>query len=90
MKTTAILVTAAMIILGIYDACAVSFGTVDSSISRYLQFVIFKSPIFTFGLGAIFGHVALYLKPKWYNSELLILNLVKPLIESGIVKKRKR
>lgn len=68
-----------MIFLGIYDAIVVSFfGGVDASISRFLQDTMFASPVFSFGLGAIFGHVALYMRPKWKNAENALM-IVKDL-----------
>ncbi len=83
MKTTAILLTVTMITLGIYDAYVVTFSGVDASISRYLQQTMFSSPIFSFGLGAIFGHVALYFKPRWKNPELIVAQMSKRLVETN-------
>lgn len=63
MKVTALFCTIIMIIVGIYDAIAVSVGGIDASVSRFLQNTAFDSPAFVFMMGFVAGHVFGYMKP---------------------------
>ena len=63
MKTTALFCTAITITLGVYDAYMVTFYGVEASISQYLQNTAIDSPIFSFAIGFICGHVFGYMKP---------------------------
>lgn len=63
MKTSALVCTIFMIVLGIYDAIMVTFWGVDSSISRFVQNTSFDSPFFSFGCGFLAGHFFGYMKP---------------------------
>lgn len=85
MKVTGIVCTAAMIILGIYDLIVVIEHGVGCSISRFMQESMFASPLVNGAIFFILGHWLGYMPPKWYQSELLISHLVKPLIETGVV-----
>ena len=61
---TAMIVTACVIILGIYDLIAVATGGVVSSISRFLQDAGFRAPALVFSIGFICGHIFGYMPPK--------------------------
>jgi hypothetical protein len=63
MKLTALFCTAVTIVLGVYDAYMVTFYGVEASISRYLQNTAIDSPVFSFSIGFICGHVFGYMKP---------------------------
>ena len=73
--------TTVMIILGIYDLIIVNTHGPDASISRFMQESMFNSPVFVFGLGALFGHFVLYFRPKWKDSELMIAEMTDRLDE---------
>lgn len=73
--------TTAMIVLGIYDLIVVNTHGPDASISRFMQESMFNSPVFVFGLGALFGHFVLYFRPKWKDTELLIDEMAERLEE---------
>lgn len=65
MTKTALVVTIAVITLGIYDlVVVVFFGGVEQSISRFLQDTAFEAPVVTFTFGFICGHVFGYMKPS--------------------------
>jgi hypothetical protein len=64
MTRTAILVTGAVITLGIYDLVIVATNGVDQSISRFLQDTAFGSPLITFVFGFVAGHIFGYMKPS--------------------------
>lgn len=64
MSRTAILVTGAVITLGIYDLVIVATNGVNQSISRFLQDTAFGSPLITFTFGFVAGHVFGYMKPS--------------------------
>ena len=72
MTTTGILVIAAFITLGIYDLIVVLRKGVGCSISRYLQRSALKSPIFTFCIGAVAGHIFGYMAPEVPTKEELL------------------
>jgi hypothetical protein len=63
MTLTAKVVTACIIILGIYDLFAVSFGGEITTISWYMQCSGFDAPFVVFTVGFIAGHIFGYLKP---------------------------
>ena len=73
--------TTAMIILGIYDLIIVNTHGPDASISRFMQESMFNSPVFVFGLGALFGHFVLYFRPKWKDNEVVIQEMIDRLKE---------
>lgn len=54
--------------LGVYDAYMVTFYGVEASISKYLQNTAIDSPIFSFAMGFICGHVFGYMKPTGERS----------------------
>lgn len=84
--------TTAMIVLGIYDLIVVNTHGPDASISRFMQESMFSSPVFSFGLGSLFGHFVLYFRPKWKDSELLISEMahrLEELKEISFCKERK-
>jgi hypothetical protein len=58
------IITAAIIILGVYDLFVAFWGGLDSSISRAMQDAGFKSPTIPFVLGYICGHWFGYMKPN--------------------------
>lgn len=62
MSTTALVTTAVIIILGIYDLVCVVRG-IDSSVSVFLVNVGFRSPMVVFAFGFVAGHLFGYLKP---------------------------
>lgn len=78
--------TTAMIVLGIYDLIVVNTHGPDASISRFMQESMFNSPVFVFGLGALFGHFILYFRPKWKDSEVLIKEMADRLEETEEIK----
>lgn len=63
MTKTATIVTVSVIILGIYDLWILTFGGVDDSISKFMQNTAFKSPVISFTVGFICGHIFGYMKP---------------------------
>ncbi len=67
MTLTKMIITAAIIILGVYDLFAAFWGGVDSTISRVMQDAGFRSPTIPFVLGYIAGHVLGYMPPKCPN-----------------------
>lgn len=64
MTTTGIFVTACFIVVGIYDLIVVMKTGVGCSVSRFLQRSGFKSPIVAIVIGAILGHLFLYMPPE--------------------------
>lgn len=64
MKKTAAIVTACVIILGIYDLYAVATGGVETSISRFMQAAGLDAPWIVFTTGFICGHIFGYMPPK--------------------------
>ena len=65
MTKTAMIVTGAVIALGIWDLIAVTYlGGVEVSISRFLQNSAQKAPFIPFAFGFISGHVFGYMAPK--------------------------
>lgn len=82
-QITMYICTTVMIVLGIYDLIIVNTHGPDASISRFIQISLFNSPIFSFGLGTLFGHFAMYFRPKWKNPEALIEEMSKRLIDDG-------
>jgi hypothetical protein len=63
MKPTAMIITASVITLAIYDLIAVFCGGVPSSISRTMQNAGLDAPFIVFGLGFICGHIFGYMPP---------------------------
>jgi len=64
MTLTALVVTTAVIALGIYDLWAVTCGGVGSSISRFMQRSALRHPFIAFTLGYICGHIFGYMAPE--------------------------
>ena len=64
MTLTALVVTTAVIALGIYDLWAVTFGGVGSSISRLMQRSALRHPFIAFTIGYICGHIFGYMAPE--------------------------
>jgi hypothetical protein len=67
MTLTAKVVTAAVILIGIYDLYAVSTGGVETSVSRYMQDVGLDAPFIVFTIGFICGHIFGYMPPRRKN-----------------------
>ena len=64
MTKTAMIVTGAVIALGIWDLIAVTYlGGVEVSISRFLQNSALKAPFIPFSFGFIAGHLWGYMPP---------------------------
>lgn len=66
MPTTSIVVLSACIIVGIWDAIVVarSKGNIGSSVSRFLQKLGFRSPVFVLMVGIVLGHVWFEMEPE--------------------------
>ena len=65
MTKTSLIVTIAVITLGIYDLCVVTFGGgVEQSISRFLQDSALRHPFVSFTFGFICGHLFGYMQPS--------------------------
>ncbi len=63
MKTTALVTTTLIIILGIYDLVCVTLGDESISVSAFLVNAGFRSPMLVFAIGFICGHLFGYMKP---------------------------
>jgi len=64
MEITALVVTAALIGLGLYDLVVVARTGVGTSVSRFLQRTAFKSPLVAFTFGFVGFHLFGYMKPE--------------------------
>jgi hypothetical protein len=64
MTKTGLVCMVAMIVLGIYDAIAVSIGGVPNSISRWMSDMSFSSPCFVMMFGYTAGHLFSYMRPS--------------------------
>ena len=65
MKLTGVIVTAAIIILGIYDLIVVVADMgIQYSVSRFLQNAGLEAPMVTFAIGFVAGHIFGYMPPK--------------------------
>lgn len=64
METTALVVTAGIIILGCYDLIVVVRTGTGTSVSRFLQRTAFKSPLIAFTFGFVGFHLFGYMKPE--------------------------
>ena len=64
MTKTAIVVTATVIALGIYDLYAFASEGVTSTISRFMQEAGLNAPVIVFSVGFICGHIFGYMPPK--------------------------
>lgn len=62
MSRTGLIITIAVIALGIYDLVVVLFDGTGSSISDWLIRAGFKSPVVVFAFGFICGHLFGYMK----------------------------
>jgi hypothetical protein len=67
MKTTALVVTILVIVLGIYDAIAVAYGVITGqkiavTVSSYLIHIGFNAPMVVFMVGFVCGHLFGYVK----------------------------
>lgn len=64
MSRTRVIVLAAFIVLGIYDAIVVSAGNTDASISQFITNLVDKGP-FAYGVMCIVaGHLLFPMSPK--------------------------
>jgi len=65
MKLTGVIVTGAVIALGIYDLVVVvgDMG-IQYSVSRFLQNAGLEAPMVTFAIGFVAGHIFGYMPPK--------------------------
>ncbi len=81
MSLTALVITTVVITLGIYDLWAVTYKGVQWSISRFVQRVSFKSPVFTFMVGFVSGHLFSYMAPEPDVIEKPVVRLEK--IDAG-------
>lgn len=64
MKTTALVTTTGIIILGIYDLVCVTLGAgTDLSVSRFLVNAGVQAPMVVFTIGFVCGHLFGYMKP---------------------------
>lgn len=61
MKTTPLVVFVLIIVLGIYDLGCVVFTGTGSSVSSFLVESAHLSPVFTFMMGCIAGHLFFYM-----------------------------
>lgn len=66
MTYTRLFMTAAMIIIALYDLVAVTFFGVDGSVSRWFQETGFNQPFVILVIGFLLGHFFGYMPPKWY------------------------
>lgn len=57
MRLTGLVITTAIIGLGIYDLVALLVNGVGSTISQYLWSAGFKAPVMVFGFGFVSGHL---------------------------------
>lgn len=64
MTNTAIVVLAACIIVGLWDAVVVARTGIGTSVSRFLQKLGFKSPVFVLMIGIVLGHVFFEMEPE--------------------------
>lgn len=64
METTALVVTAFIIGLSVYDLVVVVRTGVGISVSRFMQRTAFKSPLVTFGVAFVCGHMFGYMQPE--------------------------
>lgn len=64
MTRTALLVTAGVITLGIYDLAVVTCGGIELSVSRFMQGAGADAPMVVFTVGFICGHIFGYMPPK--------------------------
>ena len=64
METTALVVTAFIIGLSVYDLVVVVRTGVGISVSRFMQRTALKSPLVTFGVAFICGHLFGYMAPE--------------------------
>jgi hypothetical protein len=64
MSLTGIIITGILITIALYDLVVVVKHGVGCSVSRFMQKVGFRSPIFSFVTGAIIGHFWLYMPPE--------------------------
>jgi len=64
MKTTALVTTTLIIILGIYDLATIALsGDVSNTVSQFLVNVGFNAPMVVFTIGFVCGHLFGYMKP---------------------------
>ena len=64
MTLTAMVITATITALGIYDLWAVARGGVGTSISRYMQRSALRHPLIAFAVGFVCGHIFGYMAPE--------------------------
>jgi hypothetical protein len=70
MTRTAMIVTAGVITLGIYDLAVVAFGGgVEMSVSRFMQDAGLQAPWIVFTIGFICGHIFGYMPPREKQGE---------------------
>lgn len=63
MTRAGLVVTIAVITLGIVDLCFVLFNGTGTSISAWMVAAGFKSPVYVFATGFICGHLFGYFEP---------------------------
>lgn len=63
MTTTALVTTATIIALGIYDLACVTFGNDSISVSAFLINAGVRAPMTVFAIGYVCGHLFGYMKP---------------------------
>lgn len=69
MSTTGLVVTIAIIALGIYDLVVVLFTGTGSSISDFMIRSGFKAPMIVFTVGFVCGHLFSYMKLERVEDE---------------------
>lgn len=69
MSTTGLVVTIAIIALGIYDLVVVLFSGTGSSISDFMIRSGFKAPMIVFTVGFVCGHLFGYMKLERVEDE---------------------
>ena len=69
MSTTGLVVTIAIIALGIYDLVVVLFAGTGSSISDFMIHSGFKAPMIVFTVGFVCGHLFAYMKLERVEDE---------------------
>ena len=79
MRTTALVTTALIITLGIYDLVVVVINPDTSlSVSQFLVNIGFNTPMFVFAVGFVCGHLFGYMKPlSHYKANLKSENTEK-------------
>lgn len=69
MSTTGLVITIAIVALGIYDLVVVLFTGTGSSISDFMIRSGFKAPMIVFTVGFVCGHLFAYMKLERVEDE---------------------